>query len=36
VRRYIDRYGWDVAEDEELWRHYQRAQMAEEYRDDEW
>lgn len=36
VRCYIDRHGWDVADDEELWRQYQQAQMAEEYRDDEW
>ena len=36
VRRYLDRYGWDVAEDEERWRRYQRRRMAQEYRDDEW
>lgn len=36
VRRYIDRYGWDVAEDEESWRRYQRQRAAEEYGDDEW
>ena len=34
--RYLDRYGWDVADDEESWREYQRRRMAEEYRDDEW
>jgi metal-responsive CopG/Arc/MetJ family transcriptional regulator len=34
--RYIDRHGWDVAEDEEAWRDYQRRRMAEEYGDDEW
>ena len=36
VRAYIDRHGWDVAEDEESWRTYQRARMAEEYGADEW
>lgn len=36
VRRYIDRHGWDVADDEGQWRQYQRARMAEEYRDDNW
>ena len=36
VRRYIDRHGWDVADDEEGWRKYQQARMAEEYRDDDW
>lgn len=36
VRRYIDRHGWDVAEDEGAWRRYQQARMAEEYRDDDW
>jgi hypothetical protein len=36
VRRYIDRHGWDVADDEERWRQYQQMRMAEEYRDDEW
>jgi metal-responsive CopG/Arc/MetJ family transcriptional regulator len=36
ARRYLDRYGWDVAENEEGWRRYQRRRMAEEYRDDEW
>ncbi len=36
VRSYIDRHGWDVADDEESWRRHQRARMAEEYRDDEW
>jgi len=33
---YIDKHGWDVADDEERWRQYQQARMAEEYRDDEW
>lgn len=36
VRRYIDQHGWDVAADEEHWRRYQQARMAEEYRDDDW
>ncbi|HEY2943961.1 MAG TPA: hypothetical protein VGN09_16125 [Vicinamibacteria bacterium] len=36
ARRYLDRYGWDVVENEEGWRRYQRRRMAEEYRDDEW
>lgn len=36
VRQYIDRHGWDVADDEGNWRQYQQARMAEEYRDDDW
>jgi len=36
TRRYLDRYGWDVTEDEEAWRRYQRRRMSEEYRADEW
>jgi metal-responsive CopG/Arc/MetJ family transcriptional regulator len=36
TRRYLDRYGWDVAEDEASWQEYQRRRMAEEYADDEW
>ncbi|HUF79304.1 MAG TPA: hypothetical protein VMR44_10345 [Thermoanaerobaculia bacterium] len=36
VRRYIDRHGWDVAEDEESWRRYQRQRAAEEYGGDDW
>lgn len=36
VRQYIDQHGWDVADDEERWRQYQQARMAEEYRDDDW
>lgn len=35
TRRYIDQYGWDVAEDEESWRAHQRQRMAQEYGDDE-
>lgn len=34
--RYLDRYGWDVAEDESAWQEYQRRRMAEEYADDDW
>ena len=36
TQRYLDRHGWDVAEDEAAWRKYQRRRMALEYRDDEW
>ncbi len=36
VRQYLDRYGWDVAEDEESWREYQKRRMAEEYGEEEW
>jgi metal-responsive CopG/Arc/MetJ family transcriptional regulator len=36
VRRYLDEHGWDVAEDVQAWRSYQRARMAREYADDEW
>ncbi|MGH9323320.1 MAG: hypothetical protein ACRD21_18275 [Vicinamibacteria bacterium] len=36
TRRYLDRYGWDVADDEEAWRVYQRRRMGEEYGGDEW
>ena len=36
VEAYIDRYGWDVAEDEEAWRAYQQRRTGEEYGDDEW
>ncbi len=33
---YLDRYGWDIAEDDSAWREYQRRRMAEEYGNDEW
>lgn len=33
---YLDRHGWDVAEDDEAWREYQRNRMAAEYASDEW
>jgi metal-responsive CopG/Arc/MetJ family transcriptional regulator len=36
VQQYIDRHGWDVADDEAAWRAYQRRRMAAEYRDDDW
>jgi len=36
TREYLDRHGWDVADDEAAWRRYQRRRMAEEYADDEW
>jgi metal-responsive CopG/Arc/MetJ family transcriptional regulator len=36
TRRYIDRHGWDVAEDEPEWRAYQRRRTAQEYGDDRW
>ena len=36
TRRYLDRHGWDIVDDETAWRRYQRRRMAEEYRDDEW
>ena len=36
TRRYLDRHGWDVVEDEATWREYQRGRMAEEYADDDW
>jgi metal-responsive CopG/Arc/MetJ family transcriptional regulator len=36
AQAYIDRHGWDVADDEAGWRRYQRRRMADEYRDDEW
>ncbi len=36
TRRYLDRYGWDVVDDEPAWREYQRRRVAEEYSDDEW
>jgi metal-responsive CopG/Arc/MetJ family transcriptional regulator len=36
TREYLDRHGWDVADDEAAWRRYQRQRMAEEYADDDW
>lgn len=36
TRRYIDRHGWDVVEDEAAWREYQRRRTAQEYGRDEW
>ncbi len=34
--RYMGEHGWDVVEDEQAWRRYQKQRMAEEYREDEW
>lgn len=36
TRAYLDRYGWDVAEDEASWHEYQAKRMAQDYSDDEW
>ncbi|MEE8369061.1 MAG: hypothetical protein V3S30_12195 [Thermoanaerobaculia bacterium] len=36
TREYLDRHGWDIAENEKGWRRYQRQRMAESYGDDEW
>ena len=36
TRAYLDVHGWDVAEDEDSWRDYQRARMAQEYAEDDW
>ena len=36
VSTYIDRHGWDVAEDDVAWHEYQRARMQQDYGDDEW
>lgn len=36
TRRYLDKHGWDVADDNDAWQEYRRRIMAEEYRDDEW
>ncbi len=36
ARAYLDRHGWDVAEDESAWRAYQSARMALEYAEDDW
>jgi hypothetical protein len=36
TRKYLDRYGWDVVDDEAAWRDHQRRRAAEEYGDDEW
>ncbi len=36
TRAYIDRHGWDVCEDDDAWREYQRRRTSEEYGDDDW
>lgn len=33
---YLDRYGWDVCEDDDSWRRYQRRRARDEYGDDDW
>jgi metal-responsive CopG/Arc/MetJ family transcriptional regulator len=36
TQAYLDRHGWDVADDEQAWRQYQRRRMSEEYGGDDW
>ena len=36
VAAYIDRHGWDVAEDEEGWRTYQVERLKADYGSDDW
>jgi len=36
TQAYLDRHGWDVADDEQAWRQYQRRRMSEEYSGDDW
>lgn len=36
TKAYLDRHGWDVAEDAAAWRTYQRERMAQEYVEDDW
>ncbi len=36
VSSYIDRHGWDVAEDGAAWKRYQQRRMEQDYGDDEW
>ncbi|HVR44774.1 MAG TPA: hypothetical protein VMS56_15180 [Thermoanaerobaculia bacterium] len=36
VTDYIDRHGWDVTEDEGVWREYQSRRFEQEYGSDEW
>jgi len=36
TRGYLDRHGWDVCEDDEAWREYQRHRTKQEYGADEW
>ncbi len=31
TEHYLDQHGWDVAEDEDSWREYQKQRMAKEY-----
>lgn len=34
--RYFELHGWDVGEEDDAWREYQRASAAREYGGDEW
>ncbi|MGH9256471.1 MAG: ribbon-helix-helix domain-containing protein [Vicinamibacterales bacterium] len=36
TEQYLDRHGWDVADDQQAWRRYQRRRMSEEYGGDDW
>jgi len=36
MQAYLDRHGWDVADDEQGWRQYQRRRTSEEYGGDDW
>lgn len=36
TRKYLDRHGWDVAENESGRREYQHQRVAEGYADDNW
>jgi hypothetical protein len=36
MAEYLDRYGWDIVDDDAAWRRYQRRRMGEEYQNDEW
>ncbi len=36
TQAYLDRHGWDVADDAQGWRQYQRRRMSEEYGGDDW
>jgi hypothetical protein len=36
IRRYLDRFAWDIAENETRWRRYQRRNMRRDYSGDKW
>ena len=36
TKKYLDRHGWDVCDDDAAWRRHQRRRMAKEYRGDRW